>query len=192
LATSRLIPETASGGGEIEERTIYNRKGKEVILPEPRYIRNDSIYDYDEWNDIDLIRPMRYNAELAYGSEKVATGGGNRTQTHHHLFPDRRDLFYQYFIDAKKNHFINRSVFQDRITGLFSFYGGIIDILMKDKNIDKSIDFLDTMLQSIIDKNVIMDKLVITKSLRSFYKNPNQIILLYLNSLHIEHTHYCG
>ena len=54
-------------------------------------------------------------------------------------------------------------------------YGGIIDILMKDKNIDKSIDFLDTMLQSIIDKNVIMDKLVITKSLRSFYKNPNQI-----------------
>jgi hypothetical protein len=122
-----VIPETASGGGEIEERTIYNRKGKEVILPEPRYIRNDSIYDYDEWNDIDLIRPMRYNAELAYGSEKVATGGGNRTQTHHHLFPDRRDLFYQYFIDAKKNHFINRSVFQDRITGLFSFYCGIID-----------------------------------------------------------------
>ena len=54
-------------------------------------------------------------------------------------------------------------------------YGGIIDILMKDKNIDKSIEFLDTMLKSIIDKQIIIDKLVITKSLRSFYKNPNQI-----------------
>ena len=54
-------------------------------------------------------------------------------------------------------------------------YGGIIDILMKDKDIDKSIAFLDKMLSDIIHKNVMMDKLVITKSLRSFYKNPNQI-----------------
>lgn len=54
-------------------------------------------------------------------------------------------------------------------------YGGIIDILMKDKDIDKSIAFLDKMLSDIIDKNIIIDKLVITKSLRSFYKNPNQI-----------------
>lgn len=54
-------------------------------------------------------------------------------------------------------------------------YGGIIDILMKDKDIDKSIAFLDKMLSDIIHKNVIIDKLVITKSLRSFYKNPNQI-----------------
>lgn len=54
-------------------------------------------------------------------------------------------------------------------------YGGIIDILMKDKDIDKSIAFLDKMLSDIIDKNIMIDKLVITKSLRSFYKNPNQI-----------------
>jgi DNA polymerase elongation subunit (family B) len=54
-------------------------------------------------------------------------------------------------------------------------YGGIIDILMKDKDIEKSIEFLHSMLKNIMDKQVNIDKLVITKSLRSFYKNPNQI-----------------
>jgi len=54
-------------------------------------------------------------------------------------------------------------------------YGGIIDILMKDKDIEKSITFLDKMLTDIIHKEIMIDKLVITKSLRSFYKNPNQI-----------------
>ena len=54
-------------------------------------------------------------------------------------------------------------------------YGGIIDILMKDKNIDKSIDFLHKQLSQLADKNVPVEKLIISKSLRSFYKNPKQI-----------------
>ena len=51
-------------------------------------------------------------------------------------------------------------------------YGGIIDILMKDKNIQKSLDFLDDSLSNILDGNVLFDKFLITKSLRSGYKNP--------------------
>lgn len=54
-------------------------------------------------------------------------------------------------------------------------YGGIIDILMKDKNIDKSIDFLNGMLDNIVNQKVNINKLIISKSLRSFYKNPDQI-----------------
>ena len=54
-------------------------------------------------------------------------------------------------------------------------YGGIIDILMKEQDINKSIDFLDTMLRNIVDEKIGMDKLIISKSLRSFYKNPQQI-----------------
>ena len=54
-------------------------------------------------------------------------------------------------------------------------YGGIIDILMKEKDIQKSIEFLNTMLDNIINKEINIDKLIITKSLRSFYKNPKQI-----------------
>jgi DNA polymerase elongation subunit (family B) len=54
-------------------------------------------------------------------------------------------------------------------------YGGIIDILMKQQNIDQSIEFLKGCLQNIVEEKYPMEKLIITKSLRSGYKNPNAI-----------------
>ena len=54
-------------------------------------------------------------------------------------------------------------------------YGGIIDILMKDKDIDKSIQFLRSCLDDIVNERVSKEKLIISKSIRSFYKNPKQI-----------------
>ena len=54
-------------------------------------------------------------------------------------------------------------------------YGGIIDILMKEKDIVKAIEFLQNCLQNIVDEKYGMEKLIITKSLRSTYKNPDQI-----------------
>jgi DNA polymerase elongation subunit (family B) len=54
-------------------------------------------------------------------------------------------------------------------------YGGVIDILMKEKNIQKAIDYVNKCLQDLVDGNVPIEKLIITKSLRSFYKNPQSI-----------------
>ena len=54
-------------------------------------------------------------------------------------------------------------------------YGGIIDILMKEQNIQMAIDFLANCLQDIVDEKCPIEKLIITKSLRSNYKNPGQI-----------------
>ena len=54
-------------------------------------------------------------------------------------------------------------------------YGGIIDILMKEKDIQKSIAFLKSCLRDIVEEKYPIEKLVITKSLRSGYKNPQQI-----------------
>jgi DNA polymerase elongation subunit (family B) len=54
-------------------------------------------------------------------------------------------------------------------------YGGIIDILMKEQNVDRAIAFLREKLQYMIDQKCPIDKLIITKSLRSDYKNPQQI-----------------
>ena len=54
-------------------------------------------------------------------------------------------------------------------------YGGIIDILMKKQNIQEAINFLKDCLQNIVDEKYPMDKLIITKSLRSGYKNPQSI-----------------
>ena len=51
-------------------------------------------------------------------------------------------------------------------------YGGIIDILMKKQNIPEAIDFLNGCLKRLADGEYPMDKLIITKSLRSDYKNP--------------------
>ena len=54
-------------------------------------------------------------------------------------------------------------------------YGGVIDILMKDKNINKAIEYVNKCLQDLVDGNVPIEKLIISKSLRSFYKNPQSI-----------------
>jgi DNA polymerase elongation subunit (family B) len=54
-------------------------------------------------------------------------------------------------------------------------YGGIIDILMQENDIEKAAEFLKGCLQKMVDEKYSMDKLVITKSLRSGYKNPAQI-----------------
>jgi DNA polymerase elongation subunit (family B) len=54
-------------------------------------------------------------------------------------------------------------------------YGGVIDILMKERDIKKALDYVDKCLQELVDGTVPIDKLIITKSLRSFYKNPQQI-----------------
>ena len=54
-------------------------------------------------------------------------------------------------------------------------YGGIIDILMTEQNIDKAVAFLRSSLQTLMEEKYPIEKLIITKSLRSNYKNPRQI-----------------
>lgn len=54
-------------------------------------------------------------------------------------------------------------------------YGGILNILMKDNDISKAIVFLENSVSQLVQGNVPMDKLMITKALRSDYKNPQQI-----------------
>ena len=54
-------------------------------------------------------------------------------------------------------------------------YGGILNILMRENDIQKAIEFLNQSLDNLIDGTVPMEKLTITKALRSDYKNPMQI-----------------
>jgi DNA polymerase elongation subunit (family B) len=54
-------------------------------------------------------------------------------------------------------------------------YGGIIDIIMKEQNIVTAMEFLKTNLRNLINEKISMNKLIITKSLRSEYKNPKSI-----------------
>ena len=54
-------------------------------------------------------------------------------------------------------------------------YGGVLQNLMNNTNIEPAIQFLNKCLEDLIKGNIGMDKLAITKSLRSDYKNPKQI-----------------
>jgi DNA polymerase elongation subunit (family B) len=54
-------------------------------------------------------------------------------------------------------------------------YGSVIDILMQERDIVKSIEFVKKLLRSLVDGQIPIDKLIITKSLRSGYKKPLQM-----------------
>ena len=54
-------------------------------------------------------------------------------------------------------------------------YGGILNILMKENDIRKATEYLDKALNQLVEGQVPMDKLMITRALRSDYKNPHTI-----------------
>ena len=58
-------------------------------------------------------------------------------------------------------------------------YGGILQILMKEgsnaSSIQEAVDYLKISVQQMIDGNIHMDKLSISKALRSQYKDPSKI-----------------
>ena len=54
-------------------------------------------------------------------------------------------------------------------------YGEIINILMKESNINAAINYLKDALEKLANGEVSTDKLLITKALRGYYKNPDQI-----------------
>ena len=54
-------------------------------------------------------------------------------------------------------------------------YGGIVNIIMQEKSMVKSIRFLNECIEKLITGNYLIDKLLVTKSLRGYYKNPKQI-----------------
>ena len=54
-------------------------------------------------------------------------------------------------------------------------YGGVIDILMKGGTVAEAITFTQAQLQLLVNGDIPMSKLIVTKSLRSNYKNPAQI-----------------
>jgi DNA polymerase elongation subunit (family B) len=64
---------------------------------------------------------------------------------------------------------------RDSCDYLKDVYGQILNILMKENSVQKAIDYLEGALTELIRGTVPMDKLTITKALRGYYKNPQQI-----------------
>jgi len=64
---------------------------------------------------------------------------------------------------------------RDSCDYLKDVYGGILNILMKENDIMKSVEFLHKCLEELVKGRVPMDKLTITRALSSYYKNPQTI-----------------
>jgi DNA polymerase elongation subunit (family B) len=64
---------------------------------------------------------------------------------------------------------------RDSCDYLKDVYGGILNILMKENDIMKSVEFLNRCLEELVAGRVPMDKLTITRALSSYYKNPQTI-----------------
>ena len=54
-------------------------------------------------------------------------------------------------------------------------YGGIIKIMMESGDVVKSVKFTKQFLRDMVSEKFPLDKLIISKSLRGFYKNPESI-----------------
>ena len=87
---------------------------------------------------------------------------------------------------GKKKDMGNVSKRRDNAPIVKDVYGGVMDILMKEQNIQKSIAFVHKMLNDLLQGKIPIEKLVISASLRSFYKKPpkhkmlaDRICLLY-------------
>ena len=94
------------------------------------------------------------------------------------LLSKKRYVSIKYEFDPKKGKRNEMGIVlkrRDNAPIVKDVYGGVIDILMKEKNIQKAINYVHKCLQDLVDGNVPIEKLIITKSLRSFYKNPQSI-----------------
>lgn len=54
-------------------------------------------------------------------------------------------------------------------------YSGVLNIIMKEYDIKKSLDFLNVSLNKLVDGKYDLGMLTISKTLKGFYKNPRQI-----------------
>lgn len=64
---------------------------------------------------------------------------------------------------------------RDNANILKTVYGGMIDIILNENNVDKSIDFLKTQLKNIENGKIDIHDLVITKTLKGAYADPSKI-----------------
>lgn len=99
--------------------------------------------------------------------------------------------FYPFILFSKKRYCANKYEHDDKHCKMASMgivlkrrdnahivkkiYGGILDIILNEQDIKKSLKFLKESLNDLIDGKYPLEDLIISKSLRSDYKDPDRI-----------------
>lgn len=94
------------------------------------------------------------------------------------LFTKKRYIGNKYEFDLDKYKQTSMGIVlkrRDNADIVKHVYGGIMNIIMKEKDIKKSIEFLKKELKELVKGKFPLEMLTITKSLKSYYKNPESI-----------------
>ena len=94
------------------------------------------------------------------------------------LISKKRYCAMKYENDPTKGKFSSMGIAlkrRDNAPIVKKVYGGVIDIIMKEQDISKSIGFLQQSMGDLIDGKYPLEELIISKSLRADYKDPTRI-----------------
>ena len=94
------------------------------------------------------------------------------------LFSKKRYIGYKYEEDPNKYKETSMGIVlkrRDNANIVKHVYASVINNLLTQKNIDLSIKMLRNQLTDLVNGKFPLEMLVISKSLRGFYKNPQQI-----------------
>lgn len=84
-----------------------------------------------------------------------------------------------YYTDFSENYYLKSMGIvlkrRDNAPIVKVVFGGVVNILMKERDVQKAMEFVKTELKNIIDGYYPIEKFIISKTLRSHYKNPEQI-----------------
>ena len=189
---AKRVIEEVYGGGVLQPVSCYAGGGHVVCNAEYVYGDTDSVFFTFGLQDPLTREPIRGRAaleitiELAQRAARKCTDGlvapmelsYEKTMMPFILLSKKRYVGMLYETDPTRGKMKAMGLSlkrRDSCDYLKDTYGEILNILMKDQKLDKALAFLKTSLTDLINGNVSMDKLTITKSLRGYYKNPAQI-----------------
>jgi len=193
---------TATGREQliIAEKHVENPKNYKKVLKDGSviYLKNkvvygdtDSVFVMYDCRD-DEGNPL-YNRDALKETFKLAVQSEKDIQKHL-LYPqvlEYEKIFWPFILIAKKKYVGDKYEFdmnkckrsamgivlkrRDNAPILKIMYSGVIEIIMKDHNISKAIDYIRKNFLDFINGKYPIEKLIITKKLNSFYKNPDTI-----------------
>ena len=91
------------------------------------------------------------------------------------IFAKKRYVYNKYEFDPKKFKQVSMGIElkrRDNANIVKIVYGGVIDIILNELNIEKSVEFLTTSLRNLVDGKYRLEELIITKALRAEYSMP--------------------
>lgn len=173
--------------------TIEKYKGSKLVYGDTDsvfidftpYIRENYSKNYPN-NKIDDREMMKLSIEVGKEAGKYVT-----SKLKHPQDLEYEKVFWPFMIFSKKRYVGNKYEFspdkykqtsmgivlkrRDNAPIVKEVYGGIIDYLMNKRDIEGSYEFFRQKVKELLDGNVDISKLIISKSLKSDYANPTTI-----------------